>query len=50
MSEADFVWTDTALDEYLAAPSNKVHGTIMPIGVSRPQDREDLIAYIKTMQ
>ena len=30
MSEADFVWTETVLDEYLAAPSNKVHGTIMP--------------------
>jgi len=50
MSEADFVWTETALDEYLAAPSNKVHGTIMPIGVSRAQDRDDLIAYIKTMR
>ena len=50
MSEADFVWSETVLDEYLAAPSNKVHGTIMPIGISRPQDRADLIAYIKTMR
>ena len=50
MSEADFVWTETVLDEYLAAPSNKVHGTIMPIGVSRAQDRADLIAYIATMR
>jgi cytochrome c len=50
MSEADFVWTETALDEYLAAPSSKVHGTIMPIGISRAQDRDDLIAYIKTMR
>jgi cytochrome c len=50
MSEADFVWTETVLDEYLAAPSEKVHGTIMPIGVARPQDRADLIAYIKSMR
>ena len=50
MSEADFVWSETVLDEYLAAPSNKVHGTIMPVGISRAQDRTDLIAYIKTMR
>jgi cytochrome c len=50
MSEADFVWTEPVLDEYLEAPGNKVHGTIMPIGVSRAQDRADLIAYIKTMR
>lgn len=49
MSEANFVWTEAVLDEYLAAPSTKVHGTIMPIGISRAQDRADLIAYIKTM-
>ena len=50
MSEANFVWTETVLDEYLAAPSNKVHGTIMPIGISSAQDRADLIAYIKTLR
>jgi cytochrome c len=50
MSEANFVWTETVLDEYLAAPGNKVHGTIMPIGISGAQDRADLIAYITTMR
>jgi cytochrome c len=50
MSEADFVWNEQTLDEYLAAPGNKVHGTIMPIGISKAQDRADLIAYIKTMR
>ena len=50
MSEAKFVWTDAALDEFLAAPGKKVHGTIMPVGISSAQDRADLIAYIKTMR
>ena len=50
MSEANFVWTEAVLDEYLAGPSNKVHGTIMPIGISNAQDRADLIAYIKTLR
>ena len=49
MTEADFTWTEATLSEYLAAPSNKVHGTIMPVGVTRPQDRDDLIAYIKSL-
>lgn len=50
MSEAEFTWDEKTLNEFLAAPSQKVHGTIMPIGVKRPQDRDDLIAYIKSMQ
>lgn len=50
MSEADFVWTEQTLDEYLAAPGNKVHGTIMPVGISRAEDRANLIAYIKTLR
>ncbi len=50
MSEADFTWDEKTLNEFLAAPSEKVHGTIMPIGVARPEDRNDLIAYIKSMR
>ena len=50
MSEANFVWTEATLDEFLAAPGNKVHGTIMPVGIASAQDRADLIAYIKTMR
>lgn len=49
MSEAKFVWTEAVIDEYLAAPGSKVHGTIMPVGISSAQDRADLIAYIMTM-
>ena len=50
MSEAEFIWDEATLNEFLAAPSEKVHGTIMPIGVARPKDRDDLIAYIKSLR
>jgi cytochrome c2 len=50
LSESGIVWDEAALRDYLAAPGDKVHGTIMPVGTRRPQDREDLIAYLKTLQ
>jgi cytochrome c2 len=50
MSEADFVWSEQTLDEYLAAPGRKVHGTIMPMGIADASERANLIAYIKAMR
>ena len=50
MSEADFVWSEQTLDEFLAAPGKKVHGTIMPVGIASATDRANLIAYIKAMR
>ena len=50
MSEANFVWTDKTLDEFLASPGTKVHGTIMPVGIASAQERAALIAYIKAMR
>jgi cytochrome c2 len=49
-AEANFVWDETTLDQFLASPSEKIHGTLMPIGVKNPRERADLIAYIKTMK
>jgi cytochrome c len=49
LSESGIVWDEATLRQYLAAPGDKVHGTIMPVGTQRPQDREDLIAYLKTL-
>lgn len=49
-AESDIVWNETNLDEYLASPSQKVHGTLMPIGVREPRDRANLIAYLKTLR
>jgi cytochrome c2 len=50
LSESRITWDEASLDTYLAAPSEKVHGTIMPVGVNNPQERQDLIAYIKSMR
>jgi cytochrome c2 len=47
---ANIVWDEAALQRYLAAPSAEVHGTIMPIGVHDPRERDDIIAYLKTLQ
>jgi cytochrome c len=48
--ESGIVWDDKTLDQYLASPSEKIHGTIMPIGVKNPKERADLIAYLKAMK
>jgi hypothetical protein len=29
---------------------DEVHGTIMPIGVSDPVERDDLLAYLKSLK
>ncbi|TCR62575.1 cytochrome c family protein [Bosea sp. BK604] len=43
-------WDDEALDGFLAAPSKIVPGTKMIAGaIANPQDRADLIAYLKTV-
>jgi cytochrome c len=48
--ESGIVWDEKTLDQYLASPSEKIHGTIMPIGVTNPKERADLIAYLKTLK
>ena len=48
--ESGIVWDEASLRRYLASPSQEVHGTIMPIGVQDPRERDDLIAYLKSMK
>ena len=48
--EAGIVWDEKSLQCYLASPSDAVHGTIMPIVVHDPQERDDSIAYLRTLQ
>ena len=43
-------WDDKSLDEFLAAPAKLAPGTPMAIGVPQAADREDLIAYLKTLK
>lgn len=47
MRNADFLWTPRALDAWLAQPGHFLPGNSMTFaGVFRPQDRDDLIAYL----
>jgi cytochrome c len=48
--ESGIVWDEKNLDEYLASPQQKIHGTVMPVGVKDPQERANLIAYLKTLK
>lgn len=43
------VWTDEALDAYLTKPKEYIPGNKMTFpGLKKEDDREDLIAYLKT--
>lgn len=48
--EADFVWTPTALDAWLAQPGRFLPGNLMSFpGVADAADRDALIAYLLTV-
>ena len=50
LRESDFVWTPRALDAWLAQPGRFLPGNRMTFaGVHRPNDRDDLIAYLLTV-
>ncbi len=50
LMEADITWNEVLLRKFLAAPSRQVPGTIMPVGVSDPQQLDDLLAYLRTLR
>ena len=48
MKNSDIVWTDEALDAYLARPARFLPGGSMSfIGIKKPEQRQILIEYIK---
>ncbi len=48
MKEADFVWTEQNLDEWLAQPRTFLPGNKMAFaGLRNDQDRKDLMAYLR---
>jgi cytochrome c len=49
MQKSTIKWDDKTLDEFLAAPSRMVPGTMMPINVPNAQMRQDLVAYLKSL-
>lgn len=51
MKASGIVWNDKTLAAFLASPQTVVHGTKMPYaGMSKPADRGDLVAYLKTLK
>lgn len=45
---SNLIWTDDTLDSYLSAPLKMLKGTRMTTSVARPDDRADIIAYLRT--
>lgn len=50
MQASGKIWNDAALDAYLANPRAAVPGTKMKLGgIADPDDRANVIAYLKTL-
>jgi cytochrome c len=48
LKNADFVWDDKTLDQWLTDPQKFVPGAKMFYHLDQPQDRADVIEYLKT--
>ena len=49
MKKSGVVWDETSLREFLADPSKTVPGTSMVFNLSDPQQRDDVIAYLRSL-
>lgn len=49
LKRAKLAWDDATLDKFLQAPNSLVHGTKMYVNVAAAKDRQDVIAYLKTL-
>jgi cytochrome c len=47
LKEAHIVWNDRSLEQWLADPDTLVPGNNMEFHVAKPQERRDLIAFLK---
>jgi cytochrome c len=50
MKSAGITWDEQELDKYLANPGADIHGTKMLIAVPDVGDRQNVIAYLKTLK
>jgi cytochrome c len=50
MKEANVTWDDANLDEFLANPSGFIHGTKMFVNLPGNADRDNVIAYLGTLE
>ncbi|HVT50987.1 MAG TPA: cytochrome c family protein [Dongiaceae bacterium] len=49
LKQAAIVWNDQTLDRWLSNPQGFIPGQKMNFRVADPQDRADVIAYLKTL-
>ncbi|MBY5531624.1 cytochrome c family protein [Rhizobium leguminosarum] len=49
MKASGLVWDEATLDRFLAAPREVVPTTTMTVGVPKPEDRLNIIAYLKSL-
>lgn len=50
MKDSGIIWYETSLSQYLASPKTMVKGTRMAFaGLKKQQDRDNLIAYLKSL-
>ncbi len=49
VKSSDVVWNDQTLDQWLTNPQAFIPGQKMNFKVANPQDRADIIAYLKTL-
>jgi cytochrome c len=47
LAQTHIVWNDRSLEQWLADPDTLVPGNNMEFQVAKPQERSDLIAYLK---
>jgi cytochrome c2 len=50
IKKPDITWDEQTLNKFLTNPQLDVHGTKMPISVPNAQDRQNIIAYLKTLK
>jgi cytochrome c len=50
LKSAGITWDEQELDKYLTNPPADVHGTKMVISVPSAEDRQNVIAYLKTLK
>ncbi len=49
MKASRLVWDEAMLDRFLAAPRDVVPKTTMTTSVPNPEDRQNIIAYLKSL-
>jgi cytochrome c2 len=50
LKSVGITWDEQELDKYLANPPADIHGTKMVISVPNAEDRQNVIAYLKTLK